>query len=175
MARIDNDSKKIKLLINKVKALADKGEGGEKETAKKKLSELLTKYNIKKFEESKYKKRSFKLANFDDCRTIMVHCILDTKPDVSIEGSKQKKELYCKLTDEQYIDVCQKFNHYYPEFHRQHEAFVMAFIIKNDLGIVKGDDNSNLDDNDIESVKEMISSVSENRYKKQNLMALNSN
>jgi len=119
MAKIkDSDSKKIKSLITKVKALADKGEGGEKENAKKKLSELLDKYNITKFEEKKYKKRTFKLADFNDCKTIMTHCIIDTNKNACIEGYKAKKELYVKLTDGEYIDVCEKFNHYYPIFHR---------------------------------------------------------
>lgn len=136
MAKIkDSDSKKIKALMVKVKALADKGEGGEKENAKKKLNELLEKYNITKFEEKKYKKRTFKLADFNDCKTIMTHCIIDTNKNASIEGYKAKKELYVKLSDEEYIDICEKFNHYYPIFHRQRESFVKAFILKNDLGI----------------------------------------
>lgn len=174
MAKInDKDSKKIKLLMSKVKALADKGEAGERETAKRKLAELLVKYNITKFEESKYKKRSFKLSDFNDCKTIMVHCILDTVPKIDIDGNRSKKELYCKLTDEQYIDVCQKFNHYFPEFHKQREAFVKAFIIKNDLGIVEGDSDIELDE--IKHIKDMFSVVDEKRYGKNEKLLLNEN
>lgn len=163
----DKDSNNIKVLISKVKSLADNGEAGEKETAKRKLTELLIKYNIKKFDESKYKNRSFKLADFNDCKIIMVHCILDTLKNAKIEGNTRKKELYCKLTDEQYIDVCQKFNHYYPEFIKQREAFIKAFIIKNNLGIIEGENNTHKEE--IESIRSIYSSINANRYNQKNL------
>ena len=140
MAKIkNNDSKKIRELIKKVKVLAERGEKGERDVAKVKLKELMEKYQLTKFEESKSKKRSFKLVDFNDCKTIMVHCILDTKKTAQVEGDERKKELYCGLTDEEYIDVCEKFNHYYPEFCNQREAFVKAFILTNNLGIVDGE------------------------------------
>lgn len=159
MAKIkDSDSGKIKQLIQKVRALADKGEGGEKESAKIKLNELLEKYNIKKFEEKASKKRVFKLADFNDCKTIMTHCIIDTFKSAKIEGYRAKKELYCKLTDEQYIDICQKFNHYFPIFVRQRENFIKAFILKNDLGIsdLTPTQNDNTENKEISEISEMM-------------------
>jgi hypothetical protein len=156
------DSEKIKNLISKVEKLADRGDSGEKENAKAKLKILLEKYNIKKFEEQKNKERSFKLSDFVDCKTIMVHCILDTKKDSEITGDARKKELYCKLNDKEYIDVCEKFNHYYPLYHRQKDALINAFIIKNNLGIVDSDiDVSSID---IDSIKEIIDSVDSKRF-----------
>ena len=157
------DSKQIKKLIAKVRNLAERGDKGERDNAKAKLQILLKKYNIKKFEEQKNKERSFKLSDFGDCKTIMVHCILDTKKDSEITGDTRKKELYCKLTDEEYVDVCEKFNHYYPEYHKQKECFLKAFIITNDLGIIDVED---LFDTDIDSIIEVIGSVKENRHKK---------
>ena len=165
MAKIkDSDLAKIKSLINKVKALSEKGVGGEKENAKIKLKELLDKYNLKKFKENESKLRTFKLADFGDCKTIMTHCIIDTKKDAEIEGYKTKKELYCKLTDMEYIEVCEKFNHYYPEFHKQREAFIKAFIIKNDLGII--DSGQNDEDENLSIINNMLKSVKESKYKK---------
>lgn len=157
------DSKQIKKLISKVKNLAERGDDGERENAKAKLQILLEKYNIKKFEESKKKERSFKLADFLDCKVIMTHCILDTNKDSEISGDARKKELYCKLTDEEYIDVCEKFNHYYPEYYKQKECFLKAFIIKNDLGIV---DSEDVNDTDIDSIIDVIDFVQENKHKK---------
>lgn len=162
MAEIkDSDSGKIKLLMQKVRALADKGEGGEKENAKRKLAELLERYNIKKFEEKASKKRTFKLADFNDCKTIMIHCIIDTNKNAKIEGYKAKKEIYCKLTDEQYIDVCQKFNHYFPIFIRQRENFIKAFILKNDLGIsdLTPMQNDNTENKEISEISEMMKGI----------------
>jgi hypothetical protein len=165
MAKINNsDLNKIKVLISKVEALADKGVGGEKENAKIKLKELLDKYNIKKFKENENKLRTFKLVDFADCKTIMTHCIIDTKKDAEIEGYKTKKELYCKLTDKEYIEVCEKFNHYYPEFYKQREAFIKAFIIKNDLGIIDSGQNNEVED--LSMINSMLKSVSQNKFTK---------
>jgi hypothetical protein len=159
------DSKKIKQLIAKVKTLAERGEKGERENAKNKLKMLLDKYNITKFEESKYKERCFKLTNFDDCKTIMVHCIIDTNKDAEISGDA-KKELYCKLTDKEYVDVCEKFRHYYPEYYRQKEFLIKAFIIKNDLGI-NGveDDEMIISEDEINGINEIINSIVKKPYK----------
>lgn len=164
MAKINNsDSKKIKELIKKVRVLAERGEKNEKEVALCKLKELMAKYQIKKFEESKHKKRVFKLVDFGDCKTIMVHCILDTNPKTSVDGSKQKKELYCTLTDEEYINVCEKFNHYYPEFVKQREVFVKAFIVANNLGIIDGE--SDVSEDVVNEIKDMLSNVKATNYK----------
>jgi hypothetical protein len=169
MAKLNNsDSKKIKELIKKVKALAERGEKGERDVAKSKLTELMDKYKITKFEESKRKKRTFRLADFNDCKTIMVHCILDTQPKADIEGSLQKKELYCLLTDEEYIDICEKFNHYFPEFHRQREAFTKAFIIKNDLGIIDGESSD--DDDSVNDISGIIGGIKQTSYKNKKLL-----
>jgi len=169
MANIKNsDSAKIKALIKKVKVLSERGEGGERETAKIKLKELTDKYQIKKLDESKNVKRDFRLVDFNDCKTIMTHCILDTKPTAKISGNEKKQELYCTLTDVEYIEVCEKFNHYYPEFYKQKELLLKAFIIKNDLGII--DEESVSQNNqcyhDIHELAQATRGVSRNRLTK---------
>lgn len=170
MAKINNsDSKKIKELIKKVKILSERGEKNERFVAKAILKDLMAKYQIKKFDEDKNKKRVFKLVDFGDCKTIMVHCILDTKPKASVDGSKQKKELYCFLTDEEYVSVCEKFNHYYPEFVKQREVFVKAFILANNLGIVDGE--SDVNDGDVNEIKKMLGNVKATNYKNVQLIA----
>ena len=161
------DSKKIKELIAKVKTLAERGEKGERENAKDKLKMLLDKYNITKFEESKVKERFFKLVDFNDCKTIMVHCIIDTNRDAEIIGDARKKELYCKLTDKEYVDICEKFNHYYPEYYRQKESLIKAFIIKNDLGIdgIEDDDEVTISEDEINGINKIINSIVKKPYK----------
>lgn len=124
---------KLKEKINKVKELAERGCDGEKENAIIKLKELQKKLNLTKKQNKTL--RSFKLADYNDCKDIMVHCILDVDINTSIEGSKQKKELYCKLTTDEYNEVCYKFNHYYPIYHQLKEDLLKNFIIDNKLGI----------------------------------------
>ncbi len=179
MATINkSDKKKILALIEKVKRLSESGDRGEKINAQEMLDKLLKKYNLKKFElMQKPKKRTFKLQNFKDCLAIMTHCILDTVEDISIEGLDRKREVYCKLTDEQYIDVCEKFNHYYPIYEiqvkkhdKQRGALLKAFLIKNNLGISSSEEEEEADD--ICEIKEMMSGVEENRYSKKDLKQL---
>ena len=162
-----NDSKKIKSLIKKVKELADRGDDNERDVAKMKLAELMNKYNLKKFE-PKIKKRSFKLVNYEDCKDIMVHCIIDTNSKSEIEGSLQKKELYVKLTDEEYVDVCEKFNHYYPEYYKQKQLLLKAFIIKNNIGISESNRDEDFRDyfDDIQELLKALNFVKEKRYSK---------
>ena len=167
MANLKNkDSNRIKSLLLKIKELAERGEKGERENAKLKLNELMSKYGISNFDvNKKYKKHSFKLFDFDDCKVIMTHCILDTNTNNIIEGDKRKKELYCDLTDEQYIDVCEKFNHYYPDYHSQKENFLKAFIIKNELGIEDTIDS----EEDSDSILEILNKtkiINRNKYEK---------
>lgn len=161
-----NDSKKIKSLIKKVKELANRGDANERDVAKQKLNELMAKYDLKKFE-PKVRKRSFKLANYEDCKDIMVHCIIDTNPKSEIEGSLKSKELYVKLTDEEYVDVCEKFNHYYPEYYRQKQLFLKAFILKNEIGIVESE-NEEQEESEIEDLVSVLNFVKEKRYSKNN-------
>lgn len=53
------DNKK-KQLLNKLKALAERGVGGEKETAQRKLEELMRKYGVEEADLSDEKKEGFK-------------------------------------------------------------------------------------------------------------------
>ena len=53
------DDKK-KQLLNKLKALAERGVGGEKETAQRKLKELMKKYGVEEVDLSDEKKENFK-------------------------------------------------------------------------------------------------------------------
>ena len=157
----NSTSKNIKAKLKKVKALAEKGEKGERETAKKMLKDLTEKYSNIKLKEKKLRKRTFKLADFEDCKTIMVHCILNANPDASIEGNLRRKELYVRLTNEEYSNVVFTFNHYYPIYASQKSSFLIAFILKNNLGVSKGQDvgDNNEDVNEIIGIMANLKAV----------------
>ena len=123
----------LKSKIKKVSELAERGIDGEKENAKAKLIELQEKY--KTTHKQIKKQRTFKLANFEDCKDIMAHCILDVDIDAQIEGSKQKKELYCNLTKEQYDKVCENFNWYYPSYVTMKDYLLKGFVLSKKLGV----------------------------------------
>ncbi len=175
----NSDKKRILSLIGKVKKLSEQGIKGEKVNAQEMLVKLLKKYNLSKFDlVNKPKKRTFKLVNYNDCQVIMTHCILDTIEEAKINGIKQKKELYCNLTDEQYVDVCEKFNHYYPLYYEQiqnhekkKETLLKAFLIKNNLGI--SNEGGFEEQSDVLEIASVMGEVKENRYGRKNLKAIN--
>lgn len=80
------DLEKIKELLKKVQALAERGIEGEKEAAKGKLKILLAKYNVSLSEiiKNRKTKREFSLKNTGECATILLHCILDTEPKAKV-------------------------------------------------------------------------------------------
>jgi hypothetical protein len=169
MTRGKNDSDRIRLLLKKVKALADAGDTHERIVAQEKLSSLMKKYKIAKFTEKAKKKRVFKLVNFEDCKTIMVHCILDTNESCQIDGSIQKKELYAAMTDLEYVDVVEKFSHYYPLYIKQKECLLVAFLLKNNLGVSAEQPTEDESQSSAEDIIELMGSISAAPYNKKRL------
>lgn len=152
-----NNQSKTKALINKLKSLAERGEKGEKEVAEKKLKLILSKSKQKK--QNSKRKKTFKLTDIGDTKTIMVHCIIDTDNNAIITEDKRKKELYCKLTNEEYDKVVEKFNHYYPEFISQKQSFIKAFLIKNNLGLNSKSEEEEINEEELQEVRNMMSNI----------------
>ena len=99
----------------------------------------------------------------------MIHCILDSAMGVKIEGNEHRKELYCELNDEQYAEICNKFNYYYPEYYKQRESFLKAFILKNNLGIQdcqESEDSNYLRKKGIVDILDMMNTVKVCPYKR---------
>jgi hypothetical protein len=122
---------KIKEKIDKIKELANRGENGEKQNAIRKLEQLKDKYNKRRT------LKSFKLLDYQDCKDIMVHCILNTDIDAKIEGNERRKEIYCELSDEEYRIVCETFNKFYPQYFDLRKNLLKNFIIQHNLGLRK--------------------------------------
>lgn len=126
---------KMKQLLTKLKVLSQRGESGEREVAEIKMKEIMLKNALGKQTTSQKRIKTFKMADMIDSKTIMVHCIIDVDGSVEITENERKKELYARLTKEEYELVVDKFNHYYPYYIEQKNAFSKAFLIKNNLGI----------------------------------------
>lgn len=134
------DLDKIKSLITKVSELAKRGVDGEKESAKKKLEKLLNKYgiNINDINNDDKQKRIFRIKNREDYLAVLGHVIWDIVPNLDISENTRRLEVYCNLTNEQYIEVAEKFDCYWKLWCKEKEQFMLAFIIKNNLGVGKG-------------------------------------
>lgn len=164
MESAKDDIKRFRNKLKKVKALSQKGEAGEREAAKNKLKQLRQKWGGLNENEAKYKNRSFKLHDFEDCKTIMIHCILDSNNKAEIEGHLRKKELYTFLTDEQYADAIAKFNHYYPLYLKQKQSLLIAFLLKNNIGLSGPENESEQSDCDTTGVLEAMEAIKAHPY-----------
>ncbi len=138
------DLDKIKELLKKVGALAERGIEGEKEAAKGKLKILLDKYHLTLSELTKNRKtkREFNLKNTGDCATILLHCILDTDPKAKVWITPSLRKTTTWLNPEQFINVTEKFKYYWKLYEIQKKSFLHAFLIKNNLGLAPTDDCS---------------------------------
>lgn len=120
---------KIRELIKKVKALADKGVGGESLSAKEKLKILCDKYNIdeKELEIEEQKEYFFILRdkNERDLLTNIVCMVLD------VPVTKWKERNSCVkilLTSSQYDDINNAFS-YYQTMYDDYKRYIIQGII----------------------------------------------
>ncbi len=174
---ITPDLERIKLLIAKVLELAKKGIDGEKKAAQEKLEKLLKKYNLTLADidsEDNKLKRTFRIKNRDDYKTILTQVICDVAPNVKIQENTKKLEIYSKLNAEQYIEVKEKFDYFWNLWCKEKEEFTIAFIIKNSLGI-GGKSKSNIDNEMVNGVKGKMSSVTKGDYVSKNKKLIKEN
>lgn len=164
-SEITPDLDRLKNLISKVKELADRGVDGEQNAAKEKLQELLEKYGIKlkDIEQQNRSKRTFRIVNKDDCVTILSQVIWDVVPKTKISQHVRALEVYCLLTDEQYIEVCEKYNYYWKLWCEEKKYTLIAFVAKNHIG-VSDNDGVHLDEKTINAIRSKVGLVTKGDY-----------
>ena len=164
-SEITPDLDRLKNLIGKVKGLADRGVDGERDSAQKTLQKLLNKYGIKlkDIEQQNKTKRTFRIVNKDDCITILSQIIWDVVPDAKIKQHVRALEIYCSLTNEQYIEVSEKYQYYWKLWCDEKKHTLMAFVVKNNLGVSdKG--TVKLDEETIKGAKDKMATVTKGNY-----------
>ncbi len=161
-------------LIKKLRTMATRGgTPAEKNLAKIKLKELAEKYKINPDEyyvDIPKKKKVFKVADWDDYKNIMVHCILDTAPFTEITGSQSERKLIANLTTKEFDEVLKKFSHYYELFRKEKEALLAAFILKNNLGIIDNEITDDKMEEDINSILKYLSILDNNQISKNKML-----
>lgn len=120
---IEKQKRKAKLL----KALADRGEGGEKVNAKIKLDEHLLKYNLTLDDITASNKRKFTVRSEDD-NMIVMNSILSVNPFVRTSTSLNLIEV--ELDDEDFLEVKNKIKHFIKLYKIGKEIYTMAFMSK---------------------------------------------
>mgnify|MGYP000293555073 CR=1 FL=1 len=141
-----NDS--ILELAKKLKALADRGEGGEKDNAAELLDKLCKKHNIDMadLDDKTMKERTFLVDYNDTARQffIQVLCHVIGRERVrdgllgwkrKNEKDKTKKSYFIQTTDLEYLEISAKYDFYYRKYQEDLAIFYSAFIQKNRLGV----------------------------------------
>jgi hypothetical protein len=132
-------SQKAIELCKKIKALADKGKGGEQGNAQAMLTKFLKKYGLKIEDiESEHKKdRVFFFPAHNKLKGKFVQqviaSVLGSGINYWISNKKQQSDWIVKCTDAEYIEIKEKINFYWKHMQDEMDIFYKAFIQTNRL------------------------------------------
>ena len=132
---------KLKARIKKLQALAERGVGGEKTTAQKKLSELLAKNNIESLQELLEDKEKYYLFSYNGKakEKLLRQCMYkvlgferwQSLSTYRSKGTRQKIGIYCTAAEKLEIEL--EFEFYSRVFDEELMDFVAAFISAQDI------------------------------------------
>lgn len=130
-------TEKIKELAKKLKALADRGVGGEKINALQKFNELVAKYNIMDLEFDEIKPHVLKTEK--ELFNLVAHIAWTVRTSIQVFGSKRDENtLIIDVTELEFIEISALVDMYTTSYKQELAIFMKAFIFKNDLSY-KGD------------------------------------
>ena len=136
MDQIQHD--KIKEKLAKIKALAERGVGGEKETAMRMYEELKARYEIEDEEitldEVTLHWFSYKNDLEEDLLTQIFYMVTGSASYRRYTGSySRRKKRGCDCTEVEAAEITLYVNFYKEELKREMEAFMAGFKFKNNL------------------------------------------
>ncbi|MCC8066819.1 MAG: hypothetical protein LIO94_06930 [Clostridiales bacterium] len=125
--------------IKKLQALAERGVGGEKETAKKKLEKMLRDNGISSLDELEEEKTEYFLFSYNGQheRKLLRQCVYKVmgansdRTSYRSKGTRQKIGYYC--TKSQKIEIELEFEFYRNVFYEELDDFMSAFIMKQNI------------------------------------------
>lgn len=125
--------------IKKIQALAERGVGGEKETAARKLQELLEKNGISSVEELAQDEYIFTLFSYNGVlgKKLLSQCIYKVmgynsdRTQYKQPRTRQKIGIYC--TKAQKLEIELEYEFYERLFEEQQKLFLSAFIQKQQI------------------------------------------
>lgn len=125
-------------LLKKIKTLADRGTGGEKEAAQKKLEILMRKYGIDSLDLSKDTKRQheFRYHGYWEKRLLIqiLYKIIDTTKMYRYKhGQGSRSMLFADCTDAQAAQIQIEFDFYSDLWKEELNTFFAAFVGKHKI------------------------------------------
>jgi len=131
------DDNKLEAKLLKIKALAERGEGGERESAIKLYNKLLRKYNI---DEASLQKDSLHKHWFtyesdieEDLLVQIFYMVTGDSEYFRRHGRAHGNQCGCMCTDFERTEIAFYFEFYKGALKQELEAFLMAFKLKNHL------------------------------------------
>lgn len=122
----------MKLL--KIKELADSGIGGEKDTAIRKLEQLMDKYEVTEDDLNLPKMYWFTYNKKDGLsKSLLQQVIYSVLGDVEIYYQVRKTNQGCECSKSEAIEIEAKYNFYYESLQKDLEVFYTAFLYKNHI------------------------------------------
>lgn len=120
--------------MKKLQALAERGVGGEKETAEKMLQRMLEKNGIRSLDELQSEEYEYVLFPYNGKyeMKLLKQCIYKVlmaagdRTYYRTKGKRQKLGIYC--TKVQKIEIQMEFDFYRKEFYEELDLFMIAFI-----------------------------------------------
>jgi len=132
------DKKTILELVRKVKRLADRGVGGEAESAKIKLERLYEKYNLTDADfielQESYNRYFIIRHSFDKKLLSNLICMILETPSFACGESNNTMRI--KLTDEQYNNILHAYEYYQKMFDDYSKYLMQAIISRNAIGFI---------------------------------------
>ncbi len=124
-------------IIKKLKALADRGIGGEKENAELLLKKYMKKYNISEKEINKDEEKEVYL-NFKNeielkLASQILYAFFNDSPIYKRKEKGKRTKYYTTLTTSQEIEFRHIYSVYLESFKKQELIFYRAFISKNNI------------------------------------------
>lgn len=158
---------RVQNLLNKVKALADKGIGGESDNAKEILEHLMIKYDITVEDLNDVKLRQVELRYSnpyeDYLSTQVMFKVLDGTGRVPYYYVHRRyKRIYADMTASEEIEVRYLYSLYREKLHEDLMMLTKGFVLKNQIysTSVEGKDASDLDFEEIMKLRRMRDSAS---------------
>lgn len=162
-------------LAKKLKALADRGIGGEKYNAERKLKELMRKHHLTMEDVEGEKENYYEIKNITSEKRLLFTqvCYHVLGKKYRERGQKRDKNIiYVLCTLAEGMEVEAKFNFFWKLYKDELSVFYEAFISKNDIYAtdVKSKNESDLSEEEFTKhmrVAAMASSIKKGQFQKQ--------
>ena len=151
----------LKAKILKMKALAERGESGEREVAERMIEEIAARYGLSlEFLDTANERRFYIDFTTNWQRGIFMQLLglmrierygdrHADKLDLWYMRGSSKLKCHVVCTEDEWLELCAKFDVLKRDYKRQHDAFYHAFLIANDL-LMPYDPNDKISAADLE-------------------------